>query len=86
MSIFYRSGYDPLTLLFGLVILNLIMPFLSLSYLGFKFDDSKDELDKNSYNKKVLIQIAFFNLFVIGIIFIIGMIALLLHFHEDRSV
>ena len=84
MSIFYTSSYlDPLVLLFGLVVLNIIMPFLSLSYFGFKFNNSKDELDQNSSSKKMLIQIAFFNLFVIGMILIIGVIALLLHFHKD---
>jgi TRAP-type mannitol/chloroaromatic compound transport system permease small subunit len=88
MSLFYHrsSDLDPLFLLFGLVVLNIIMPFLSLSYLGFKFNNSKDELDQNSYSKKTLIQIAFFNLFVIGIIFIIGVIALLFHFHNQKQI
>ena len=85
MSIFYTSSYlDPLVLLFGLVILNIIMPFLSLSYFGFKFNNSKDELDQNSFKKRWLVQIAVFNLIFIGTIFIIGMIALLFHFHKDR--
>jgi len=88
MSLFYHrsSDLDPLFLLFGLVVLNIIMPFLSLSYLGFKFNNSKDELDQNSSSKKMLIQIAFFNLFVIGIIFIIGVIALLFHFHNQKQI
>jgi hypothetical protein len=88
MSLFYTrsSDLDPLFLLFGLVVLNIIMPFLSLSYLGFKFNNSKDELDQNSSSKKMLIQIAFFNLFVIGIIFIIGVIALLFHFHNQKQI